>query len=86
MLARYLKAADSCGRFCCGRISFDMAFRREDGQVFPGKSLEKLPPEHPLYNATTRSARWTTRRGCGRTTVPFTSPELEAISVTAAWR
>ncbi len=44
-LQRYLKAgglllADSC----CGRIAFDMAFRREMAKVLPDKHLEKLPP------------------------------------------
>jgi hypothetical protein len=49
-LQRYLKAgglllADSC----CGRIAFDMAFRREMAKVLPDKHLEKLPLDHPLY-------------------------------------
>jgi hypothetical protein len=82
MLQRYLKAgglllADAC----CGRISFDMAFRREIGKVFPGKSLEKLPPEHPLYRChyELREVDYTprVREDYG----PFTSPELEGISV-----
>ncbi len=50
-LQRYLKAgglllADSC----CGRIAFDMAFRREMAKVLPGKRLENLPLDHPLYH------------------------------------
>ncbi|MGD0655066.1 MAG: DUF4159 domain-containing protein [Thermoguttaceae bacterium] len=50
-LQRYLKAgglllADSC----CGRMAFDMAFRREMAKVLPEKRLENLPPDHPLYH------------------------------------
>jgi len=50
-LQRYLKAggillADAC----CGRTAFDLAFRREIAQVFPGQKLERLPPDHPLYH------------------------------------
>lgn len=50
-LQRYLKAgglllADSC----CGRIAFDMAFRREMAKVLPNSRLEKLPLDHPLYH------------------------------------
>jgi len=33
---------------CCGRVSFDMAFRREIGKVFPDHKLERLPLDHPL--------------------------------------
>jgi hypothetical protein len=51
-LQRYLKAgglllADSC----CGRMAFDMAFRREMAKVLPGKRLEKLPLDHPVYHS-----------------------------------
>ena len=82
MLQRYLKAggvllADAC----CGRISFDMAFRREIGKVFPGKSLEKLPPDHPLYHCHNdiREVDYTprVREDYG----PFTSPELEGVTI-----
>ena len=81
-LRNYLKAgglllADAC----CGRISLDMAFRREIGKVFPGKSLEKLSPDHPLYKChyEVREVDYTprVREDYG----PFTSPELEGISV-----
>lgn len=33
---------------CCGRVSFDMAFRREIAKVFPEHKLERLPDDHPL--------------------------------------
>ena len=35
---------------CCGREAFDSAFRREMARVLPGKRLEPIPPEHPLYS------------------------------------
>jgi hypothetical protein len=81
-LQRYLKAgglllADAC----CGRMSFDMAFRREIAKVFPGQSLEKLPLDHPLYKChhEIKSVDYTprVREDFG----PFDSPELEGITV-----
>lgn len=50
-LRNYLKAggillADAC----CGRLSFDGAFRREIAQVLPGERLETLPLDHPFYH------------------------------------
>jgi len=49
-LQRYLQAgglllADSC----CGRMAFDIAFRREMAKVLPDKHLDKLPLDHPIY-------------------------------------
>jgi len=50
-LAKYLGGgglllADSC----CGRTTFDKAFRREIARVLPGKPLARLEREHPLYS------------------------------------
>jgi hypothetical protein len=50
-LQKYLKAgglllADAC----CGRLAFDRAFRGLIQQVLPGESLERLPPDHPIYH------------------------------------
>jgi hypothetical protein len=50
-LQRYLKAgglllADAC----CGRMSFDMGFRREISKVFPNAQLERIPLDHPIYH------------------------------------
>jgi hypothetical protein len=36
---------------CCGRQGFDAAFRREMGRVLPGKELQALAADHPLYSA-----------------------------------
>jgi hypothetical protein len=51
VLQKYLKAggllvADAC----CGRLMFDLAFRRELAKAFPEQRLQKLPPEHPFYH------------------------------------
>lgn len=82
MLQKYLKAgglllADAC----CGRMSFDMAFRREIAKVFPGQPLAKLPADHPLYHChyDIRSVEYTprVREDYG----PFDEPQLEGISV-----
>ena len=34
---------------CCGRVSFDRAFRRELAKVLPNDRLKDLPGNHPLY-------------------------------------
>ena len=52
VLRRYLKAggillADAC----CGRLAFDMAFRRELAKALPENKLERLAPDHPIYHA-----------------------------------
>jgi len=49
-LRRYLQQggfllADSC----CGRLTFDAAFRREIARVLPNVPLTPLPPNHPVY-------------------------------------
>lgn len=81
-LQRYLKAggillADAC----CGRMSFDMAFRREIAKVFPDSRLERLPMDHPIYHCHNeiRSVDYTprVREDFG----PFEAPELEGITV-----
>jgi len=50
-LQRYLKAggllvADAC----CGRMSFDLAFRREVARALPEHPLERIALDHPLYH------------------------------------
>jgi hypothetical protein len=81
-LQRYLKAggillADAC----CGRVSFDMAFRSEIAKVFPGAKLEKIPPNHPLYHChyDIQHVDYTprVREDFGQ----FDSPELEGITI-----
>ncbi len=82
LLQKYLKAgglllADAC----CGRMAFDMSFRREIGKVFPGQRLQKLPADHPLYHChhDVRTVDYTprVREDFG----PIDAPELEGITV-----
>jgi hypothetical protein len=51
-LQRYLKAGGMLlADACCGRLAFDMAFRRELAKVLPEDKLKPLPHDHPLYSA-----------------------------------
>ncbi len=51
-LRRYLHAGGVLfGNACCGRKSFDEAFRREIARVFPDRKLSRVPLEHPLYRS-----------------------------------
>ena len=81
-LQRYLKAggillADAC----CGRMAFDLAFRREIAKVFPGQKLQRLPPDHPLYHChyDVNRVEYTprVREDFGR----LSAPELEGLTV-----
>ena len=36
---------------CCGRDSFDAAFRREMERVLPGFKLKRIPGNHPLFSS-----------------------------------
>jgi hypothetical protein len=82
MLQRYLKAggllvADSC----CGRMSFDLAMRRELAKVLPAQRLQKLPGDHSLYRCHNEinEVEYTprVREDFG----PFSSPELEGVTL-----
>lgn len=35
---------------CCGRATFDVAFRRELSQVFPNRNLAELTPKHAIFH------------------------------------
>ena len=81
-LQRYLAAggllvADAC----CGRVSFDMAFRREMAKVFGDRRLQRLPAEHPLYHCHYDVSRVEYTPRVHEDFGPFESPELEGISV-----
>jgi len=81
-LQRYLTAGGMLfADACCGRMSFDMAFRSEIAKVFPDKSLQRLAPDDPLYHChyDIRNVEYTprVREDFG----PFDSPELEGITL-----
>jgi len=82
MLQKYLRAgglllADSC----CGRIAFDMAFRRELAKVFPDLRLQKLPADHPLYRCHYEIGEVDYTPRVREDFGPFNSPELEGITI-----
>jgi hypothetical protein len=81
-LQRYLKAggillADAC----CGRISFDVAFRREIGRVFSGQKLLRIPQDHPLYHCHYDIGRVDYTPRVREDFGPLHAPELEALTV-----
>jgi len=59
LLAGGLLLADAC----CGRMNFDMGFRREIARVFPEHQLERIPADHPLLqcHADVRQVDYTPR-------------------------
>lgn len=81
-LQRYLKAggillADAC----CGRMAFDLAFRREIAKVFPGQKLQRLPPDHPLYHCHYDVVRVDYTPRVREDFGPLSAPELEGLTV-----
>ncbi len=81
-MQRYLKAgglllADAC----CGRMSFDQAFRREIQKVFPETPLERIPLDHPIYHCHYEVATVDYTPRVREDFGPFDTPELEGISV-----
>ena len=79
---RYLKAGGMLvGDACCGRPTFDGAFRRELAKVFPEQRLEPLPADHPLYSIhhDIRNVEYTprTREDFG----PLDVPTLEGVTL-----
>lgn len=49
-LRRYLGAGGVLiGNACCGRKTFDTAFRREIARVLPDQKLARVPLDHPIY-------------------------------------
>jgi hypothetical protein len=50
-LRKYLEGGRTLlSESCCGRQSFDDAFRREMARVLPGRSLAVLPAAHPVFS------------------------------------
>jgi hypothetical protein len=81
-LQRYLKAgglllADAC----CGRMAFDLAFRREIAKVFPGQKLQRLPHDHPLYHCHYDITRVEYTPRVREDFGPLEAPELEGLTI-----
>ena len=64
-LQRYLKAGGMLlADACCGRLAFDLAFRREIAKVLPEQQARDAARwTIRSTTATTTSSRWSTRRG-----------------------
>lgn len=82
MLQRYLKAgglllADAC----CGRVSFDLGFRREIARVFPDARLERIPLDHPIYHNLFDIQRVEYTPRVREDFGSLEAPELEGISI-----
>jgi len=81
-LRNYLRAggflfADAC----CGRKSFDRAFRREIKKALPEFDLKALPAEHPLFT-TALDARQVSYSGQLAALQPnLKTPQLEAVQM-----
>ncbi len=81
-LQRYLKAGGMLvADACCGRVAFDMAFRREIAKVLPDVKLERLPPDHPIYHVHFDIDRVEYTPRVREDFGPLETPELEGISL-----
>jgi hypothetical protein len=81
-LRGYLKAGGLLlSDACCGRMSYDAAFRRELARVLPGQRLEGVPLDHPVYHAVHDVEKVAysplVERDLGR----LTAPTLEGITL-----
>jgi len=79
---KYLKAggvlfADAC----CGRMAFDIAFRREIKKVFSGNDLEPIPTNHPFYHCHYDISRVSYTPRVKEDFGQIDSPKLEGISI-----
>jgi hypothetical protein len=67
---------------CCGRKSFDLAFRREIARVLPDVKLAVLPIDHEIYRSTgepVRAVRYTP--AVLKTHPKLKAPVLEGVSM-----
>ena len=83
-LRRYLaRGGVLFGEACCGRASFDRAFRREIRQTLPGSKLRPLPAGHMIYKYPNRLKGLTPRPALARklNIKGKVAPRLEAINL-----
>jgi hypothetical protein len=81
-LRRYLEAGGMLiADACCGRTSFDTAFRAAMRKVFPENPLRSLPPDHPLYHCHFDIERVEYTPRVREDFGNFNTPPLEAILV-----
>jgi hypothetical protein len=66
---------------CCGRASFDAAFRREIVRVLPGATLDTLAKDHPLYSALEKVQTVEYTELLKQARPDFNAPTLEGLSI-----
>jgi hypothetical protein len=66
---------------CCGRTTFDAAFRREIARVIPGAKLERLKEDHPLFSSLERIRTVEYTDLLKQSRPGFNAPALEGISL-----
>ena len=70
---------------CCGRVSFDAAFRREMAKAVPGAKLETIPLTDPIYEALypIKAVEYTALVRSERPDLVV--PTLEGIKLNGSW-
>ena len=66
---------------CCGRQTFDTAFRRELAKVLPGEKLERMKDDHPLYSSLEKIRTVDYTDLIQQARPGFNAPPFEAISL-----
>jgi len=69
------------GDACCGRVTFDAAFRRELARVLPGAKLEPLPLTHPLFSSLARIATVQYTDFLKQSKPGFNAPVVEGLTL-----
>ncbi len=81
-LQHYLKAGGMLlADACCGRLAFDLAFRRELAKALPEHKLETLPLDHPLYKAHDEVAKVEYTPRVAEDFGAMSAPTLQGISL-----
>lgn len=73
---------------CCGKKAFDTAFRRFAEKLFPGKKLEPIPTDDPLFSKELNGTAIThvrRRSEPGEPGYKEVAPSLEGIKIDGRW-
>jgi hypothetical protein len=71
---------------CCGRQSFDAAFRREIRHVLPDRPLKPLAPDHPVFTALLNSTEVAYTPLVTRERPGLAHPEMEGVEIDGVLR
>jgi len=81
-LAKYLEGGGFLlAESCCGRLGFDMSFRRELKKIFPDKKLERIPIGHELFKIHNKITSVDYTDLIDKERPGFASPYLEGIEI-----